>query len=45
MNERGQVKGLQQLVEWAIPIQRKHFQQTLEGSVELAADEDPNEPA
>jgi hypothetical protein len=45
MNERAQVSGLQQLVEWALPIQRRHLQQTLEGSVELAADEDPNEPA
>jgi hypothetical protein len=45
MNERAQVQGLQQLVEWVLPIQRRHFQQTLEGSVELAADEDPNEPA
>ena len=45
MNERGQVPGLQQLVEWVLPIQRRHFQETLEGSIELAADEDPNEPA
>jgi hypothetical protein len=45
MNERAQVPGLQQLVEWVLPIQRRHFQHTLEGSVELAADEDPNEPA
>ena len=29
----------------SIPIQQRHFEQTLEGSVELAADEDPNEPA
>jgi hypothetical protein len=27
------------------PIQQRHFEQTLAGSVELAADEDPNEPA
>jgi hypothetical protein len=45
MNERAQVPGLQQLVEWVLPIQQRHFQQTLEGSVELASDEDPNEPA
>ena len=37
--------GLQELVQWAEPIQERHFQQTLEGSAELAADEDPNEPA
>ena len=45
MNERAQLRGLQELVRWAEPIQQRHFQQTLEGSVELAADEDPNEPA
>jgi hypothetical protein len=45
MNERAQLAGLQELVRWVEPIQQRHLQQTLEGSVELAADEDPNEPA
>jgi hypothetical protein len=45
MNERAQLPGLQELVEWVTPIQQRHFEQTLKGSVELAADEDPNEPA
>jgi hypothetical protein len=45
MNQKARVPGLQELVEWATPIQQRHFQQTLEGSVELAADEDPSEPA
>ena len=45
MNARANVPGLKELVDWATPIQQRHFQQTLEGSVELAADEDPNEPA
>jgi hypothetical protein len=27
------------------PIQQRHLEQTLEGSLELPADEDPNEPA
>jgi len=45
MSRRANVPGLQELVAWATPIQQRHFQQTLEGSVELAADEDPNEPA
>jgi hypothetical protein len=45
MNERAQLPGLQELVQWAHPIQQRHFEQTLKGSVELAADEDPNEPA
>jgi hypothetical protein len=45
MSERANVPGLQELVQWVEPIQQRHFQETLEGSVELAADEDPNEPA
>jgi hypothetical protein len=45
MNERARVQGLQELVNWAIPIQQRHFEETLAGSVELAGDEDPNEPA
>ena len=47
MNERAKVDGLEELVGWATPIQHKHFEQTLNGSLELAADEDedPNEPA
>jgi hypothetical protein len=45
MNQRAQLPGLQKLVEWATPVQQRHFQQTLEGSVELAGDENPNEPA
>jgi hypothetical protein len=45
MNERARVPGLQELVDWMTPIQQRHFEQTLTGSLELAADEDPNEPA
>ena len=45
MNERARLEGLEELVGWATPIQHKHFEQTLTGSLELAADEDPNEPA
>jgi hypothetical protein len=45
MNQRANLPGLQELVQWVEPIQQRHFQETLEGSVELAADEDPNEPA
>ncbi len=45
MNERAKLPGLKELVDWMIPIQQRRFEQTLEGSVELAADEDPNEPA
>ena len=45
MNQRAQLPGLDALVQWVEPIQQRHFQQTLEGSLELASDEDPNEPA
>jgi len=45
MNQRAQLPGLQELVQWVEPIQQRHFQQTLEGTIELASDEDPNEPA
>ena len=45
MNERANLPGLQELVDWQIPIQQRHFETTLKGSVALAADEDPNEPA
>ncbi len=45
MNERAKIEDLEELVAWATPIQHKHFEQTLTGSLELAADEDLNEPA
>jgi hypothetical protein len=32
---------LQELAEWARPIQQRHFEQTLEGSLELARSKDP----
>jgi hypothetical protein len=44
MNQRARLAGLQELVEWVTPIQQRHFQQTLNGSIELAEDEDPNAP-
>ncbi len=45
LNERARHPGLQELVEWVTPIQERHFQATLQGSLELAADEDPDAPA
>jgi hypothetical protein len=45
LNERARLACLQELVDWVTPIQQRHFEQTLEGSLELAADEDPNQPA
>jgi hypothetical protein len=36
---------IQELVGWAMPIQERHFSQTKDCSLELAAAEDPNETA
>ena len=32
-----------QLVEWALPIQERHFAEVTQTSIKLAAEEDPNE--
>jgi hypothetical protein len=45
LNERAANSGVRELVEWALPIQQRHFQEVREGSLQLAAGEDPNEPA
>jgi hypothetical protein len=45
MNQKAGISQLQEIIEWVTPIQEKHFQQALTGSTQLAAEEDPNEPA
>ena len=45
MNRLAGNRELQEVIEWVTPIQERHFQQTLQGSLKLAAEEDPNEPA
>ncbi|HVD26545.1 MAG TPA: hypothetical protein VNB86_11190 [Gaiellaceae bacterium] len=45
MGDRARNSQVKQLVDWAIPIQQRHFETTLRGSVKLAEEEDPNEPA
>jgi len=45
LNERARNAAVGQLVDWALPIQRRHFDEVLAGSLELAAAEDPNEAA
>jgi hypothetical protein len=45
MNQRAGNSELQVVIEWVTPIQERHFEQTLQGSLKLAAEEDPNEPA
>lgn len=45
LNQRARHAGLQELVEWVTPIQERHLRETLDGSLKLAAEEDPNAPA
>jgi hypothetical protein len=45
LNERADVSAVRELTEWALPIQERHLGQVLEGSLELASREDPNELA
>lgn len=45
LNERAVDQRLQELVDWALPIQERHFEQVKAGSLKLAAEEDPGEPA
>lgn len=45
LNERAGDQRLQKLVDWALPIQERHFEQVKAGSLKLAAEEDPGEPA
>jgi hypothetical protein len=45
LNQRARNAALGELVEWAKPIQERHFRDTLDGSLRLAAAEDPNAPA
>jgi hypothetical protein len=42
LNEKAGEDRVQELVEWALPIQERHFSTVREGSLELAADEDPD---
>jgi uncharacterized protein YigA (DUF484 family) len=42
LNESAGEERLQELVDWALPIQEQHLTSVREGSLELAADEDPN---
>jgi hypothetical protein len=45
LNERARIAGIGELVDWGIPIQQRHFEEVRKGSLKLAAEEDPNEPA
>jgi hypothetical protein len=43
LSRRAGKADVQALVEWAVPIQQRHFEEAREGSLKLAAEEDPNE--
>jgi hypothetical protein len=43
MNEQAGNAQVKELVEWALPIQERHFRDVLQGSRKLAAEENPNE--
>jgi hypothetical protein len=45
LNERAQRPDVAELLEWALPIQQRHFQTVIDGSIELAGQEDPDEPS
>jgi hypothetical protein len=45
LNEKARNTELQELVDWAVPLQQEHLQRALDGSLQLAAEEDPNETA
>jgi len=42
LGEKAGADDVQELTAWALPIQKRHFDGVMEGSLELAADEDPN---
>ncbi len=45
MNERAGIGELRKLTDWAVPLQERHLQEVLDGSLKLAAAEDPAEEA
>jgi thioesterase domain-containing protein len=42
LNERAGEEQIDQLVNWALPIQERHFKDVKEGSLKLASEEDPD---
>ena len=45
LNEKAGNAELRKLSDWALPIQQRHLQEVLDGSLKLAAAEDPDEEA
>jgi hypothetical protein len=42
LSEAAGEDGIQELVDWALPIQERHLSVVRDGSLELVAEEDPN---
>jgi hypothetical protein len=42
LNEKAGEPEIGELVDWALPLQERHLRAVREGSLELAAEEDPN---
>jgi hypothetical protein len=45
LNEQAGEQQVSELVEWALPIQERHFSETKECALQLAGEKDPNEEA
>ena len=43
LNEQARDAAIGELVEWAVPVQQRHYETVLAGSVKLAGGEDPHE--
>jgi hypothetical protein len=43
LNEKAGIPSVSELTQWALPIQERHLEDVLEGSLTLASQEDPNE--
>lgn len=42
LNEKAGKQEVSELVDWALPIQERHLREVREGSLQLAAEEDPD---
>jgi hypothetical protein len=45
LNERARNAALGEVIQWATPIQQRHFEEARKGSLQLASEENPNEPS
>ena len=43
LNDRARKREVSELVDWALPIQKRHLETVRKASLELASEEDPND--